>query len=230
MPSAAPVFGPGSDGFALPNATLAGEATMTAAHCVFEQQRAACGDVAFVAIGCLEEHLTGKAKITMPYVPGLGQYLRDRICEDACQAAREGRRPERVRFGEGLASGLLTRWRGMQLQAERAHYLEDGGELWVAARRECLVQTFATEASFPRDLRHTLCSCDVTEGSCDKSRVTLLQRCFQIRSHICLSTEVFCRIPLRSDGLGHFKLLVTPNVRAKRQTPACRRLSAWAKG
>lgn len=95
----------------------------------------------------------------------------------------------------------------MQLQAQRSDHLQNRGELWIAARREGLVETLANKACFARDMRHTLGSRDIAERRSDERRVTLLERCFEVRGHICLGGEVFGWIPGRSDSLWHFELL-----------------------
>ena len=82
---------------------------------------------------------------------------------------------------------LGRRGRGMESQAERANDLENGGKLRIAFRGQRFIQAFAPKTFFPSHFGDAARSAgNVSQGSGDQRRITVLQHGFKIRSHVLL--------------------------------------------
>lgn len=94
---------------------------------------------------------------------------------------------------------------GMQLDAQRAHHLEDGGEARIALARQGLVEAFASQAGIAGQLRHALGAGNVPERGGDEGRVIARFRdaSFQIGHHVLVGLEIFDAVPLAQFELAH---------------------------
>src|SRR5438445_11252619 len=92
---------------------------------------------------------------------------------------------------------------GMQPQAERSNNLEDGREFWIASGGQRLVKAFATQARFPRDLRHSLGARDIAQRSSYQRGVPVFQRSFEIRCYLLIALQMLYRIPRFRSSLAH---------------------------
>jgi hypothetical protein len=63
----------------------------------------------------------------------------------------------------------------VQLKPQRCDYFEDGCELRIACRRQCLLQALAAQTGLSSDLGHSLGARDITQCCGDKGRVTFFE-------------------------------------------------------
>ena len=118
-------------------------------------------------------------------------------------AARRGARDARRRGGAaGRGAGgkrrgraRLSLHRHLELEAERPHHFQHGGEFRVSLRRQRLVEALAPETGRLRDLRHALGAGDNAESGSDQRRIAVLEHRVEILRDILVGLQICRGIP-----------------------------------